>query len=69
MLKTEEALRHSFRAKFEGIQVALTFRDVMILPGRAEVEPSEVDVRTRVTKNHALECSLRFVTDGHSDGE
>jgi len=53
-LKTEEGLRHSFRAKFEGIQVALTFRDVMILPGRAEVEPSEVDVRTRVTKNHAL---------------
>ena len=54
MLKTEEALGHSFRAKFERIQVALTFRDVMILPGRAEVEPSEVDVRTRVTKNHGL---------------
>jgi len=53
-LKTEEGLRHSFRAKFEGIQVALTFRDVMILPGRAEVEPSEVDVKTRVTKNHGL---------------
>ncbi len=53
-MKTEETLRHSFRAKFEGIQVALTFRDVMILPGRAEAEPSEVDVRTRVTKNHGL---------------
>lgn len=53
-MKTEEALGHSFRAKFERIQVALTFRDVMILPGRAEVEPSEVDVRTRVTKNHGL---------------
>ena len=53
-MKTEEGLRHSFRAKFEGIQVALTFRDVMILPGRAEVEPSEVDVKTRVTKNHGL---------------
>ena len=53
-MKTEEASRHSFRAKFEGIQLAFTFRDVMILPGRAEVEPSEVDVRTRVTKNHDL---------------
>ena len=47
-------MSHSFRAKFDRIQVALTFRDVMILPGRAEVEPSEVDVRTRVTKNHGL---------------
>jgi IMP dehydrogenase len=54
LLKTEEALRHSFRAKFERIQLALTFRDVMILPGRAEVEPSEIDVRTRVTRNHGL---------------
>lgn len=53
-MKTEGALRRSFREKFEGIQVALTFRDVMILPGRSEVEPSEVDVKTRVTRNYAL---------------
>jgi IMP dehydrogenase len=52
-LKTE-ALKHSFREKFEGIHVALTFRDVLILPGRAEIEPSEVDVKTRVTRTHAL---------------
>ena len=54
MLKAEEASRKSFLAKFKDIQVALTFRDVVILPGKAEVEPSEVDVNTRVTKKHAL---------------
>lgn len=43
-----------FLDKFEGMRVALTFRDVMILPGRAEVEPSEVDIRTSVTKLHKL---------------
>lgn len=53
-MKAEEAPRLSFMDKFKGIQVALTFRDVVILPGRAEVEPNEVDVRTRVTKNHRL---------------
>ena len=53
-MKAEEALRQGFREKFKGVQVALTFRDVFILPGRAEVEPSEVDVRTRVTRIHRL---------------
>jgi len=53
-LKSEETSRHSFLGKFQGIQIAMTFRDVVILPGRAEVEPSEVDVHTRVTKKLAL---------------
>jgi IMP dehydrogenase len=53
-MKVEETTRESFLTKFKGIQVALTFRDVMILPGRAEVEPSEVDVTSRVTKSHRL---------------
>jgi IMP dehydrogenase len=52
--------RQSFRQKFERIQLAFTFRDVMILPGRAEVEPSEVDLRTRVTKIHHL--NIPFVS-------
>ncbi len=54
MMKVEETPRESFLTKFKGIQVAFTFRDVMILPGRAEVEPSEVDVTTRVTKSYGL---------------
>jgi IMP dehydrogenase len=53
-LKAEETSRPSFLGKFKDIQVALTFRDIIILPGRAEVEPSEVDVHTRVTKKHEL---------------
>ena len=40
--------------KFENIRIALTFRDVMILPGRAEVEPSEIDVKTKVTNLRSL---------------
>ncbi len=59
-MKAEETSRQSFLAKFKDIQVALTFRDVVILPGRAEVEPSEVDVHTRVTKRHAL--NIPFVS-------
>lgn len=50
----------SFLKKFKDIQIALTFRDVILLPGRAEVEPSEVDVRTRVTKRHKL--NIPFVS-------
>ena len=40
--------------KFENIRIALTFRDVMILPGRAEVEPRQVDVKTKVTNRRSL---------------
>ena len=53
-MKAEDTSRQSFLAKFKDAQIALTFRDVIILPGKAEVEPSEVDVRTRVTKGHDL---------------
>ena len=59
-MKAEETPRQSFLAKFKDMQVALTFRDVLILPGRAEVEPSEVDVHTRVRKRHAL--NIPFVS-------
>jgi IMP dehydrogenase len=59
-LEAEERPRQTFLEKFKDIQVALTFRDVVILPGRAEVEPSEVDVHTRVTKKHAL--NIPFVS-------
>jgi IMP dehydrogenase len=58
-LKVESSGR-TFLDKFRNIQVALTFRDVFILPGRAEVEPSAVDVGTRVTKRHRL--NIPFVS-------
>jgi hypothetical protein len=44
-LKAQETSRQSFLAKFKDIQIALTFRDVVILSGRAEVEPSESQER------------------------
>lgn len=58
-MKTETS-RQSFLEKFKGIHVALTFRDVFLLPGRAEVEPNQVDVRSRVTKTHDL--NIPFVS-------
>lgn len=58
-MKTEVS-RQSFLDKFRNVQVALTFRDVFLLPGRAEVEPSNVDVRTRVTRRHKL--NIPFVS-------
>jgi IMP dehydrogenase len=52
--------QQSFLEKLKETQVALTFRDVLLLPGRAEVEPREVDVRTRVTRRHRL--NIPFVS-------
>ena len=53
-MKAVDETRPTFANKFKDIQVALTFGDVIILPGRAHVEPNEVDVHTRVTKRHKL---------------
>ncbi|HDM26910.1 MAG TPA: IMP dehydrogenase [Candidatus Bathyarchaeota archaeon] len=47
-----------FRDKLRQADVALTFRDVVIVPGWVEVEPREVDVRTRATKNYRLNIPL-----------
>jgi len=38
--------------------VALTFRDLILLPGLSEVEPSEIDVRTKVSTSHELNIPL-----------
>ena len=54
----EPEKRVSFVDKFKGIQVAITFRDVMLIPGRSEVEPADVDVRTRVTKSYELNIPI-----------
>ena len=36
----------------------LTFDDVLLLPGRSEVMPKDVDVSTRLTRNIRLEVPL-----------
>jgi IMP dehydrogenase len=43
-----------FRNKFKDAEHALTFNDVLLLPGWTTVEPSEVDVRTHVTRGVML---------------
>jgi len=43
-----------FRRKLLKVEAALTFRDVILLPGWTELEPREVNVRTRATVNHGL---------------
>jgi len=51
-------VRPTFREKLLKAEVALTFRDVIILPGYSEVEPGEVDLTTRVTGNFELKAPL-----------
>mgnify|MGYP000689847235 CR=1 FL=1 len=48
----------SFREKLSKADVALTFRDVVILPGFTEVEPNEVNVATKATRNYRLNIPL-----------
>ena len=43
-----------FTKKILAPEAALTFRDVILLPGLAKVEPSEVDIRTKASKNYDL---------------
>ncbi len=48
----------SFRDKLVHAPVAYTFRDVIIVPGFAEVEPSEVDLSTKVTKSFSIKIPI-----------
>lgn len=50
----------SFRGKLKNADIALTFHDVILSPGLAEVEPSEVDIRTRVSEHHPI--NIPFVS-------
>jgi IMP dehydrogenase len=43
-----------FRRKFKNAEAALTFQDVLLLPGFCEVEPSQIDIRTRVSRTYRL---------------
>ena len=47
-----------FRSKFEDAEKALTFNDVLLLPGWTTVEPTQADVRTRVSRNITLNIPL-----------
>uniref|UniRef100_UPI0019549541 IMP dehydrogenase n=1 Tax=Klebsiella aerogenes TaxID=548 RepID=UPI0019549541 len=38
------------RVQLEGIREAFTFDDVLLKPGLSDVLPSEVDIRSRVTR-------------------
>jgi len=47
-----------FRSKFEDAEKALTFNDVLLLPGWTTVEPTQADVKTRVSRNITLNIPL-----------
>jgi IMP dehydrogenase len=43
-----------FREKLKNSSLALTFRDVILLPGWSEVEPSEVNIQTKATRHFSM---------------
>ncbi len=47
-----------FRAKFKDSDVAVTFRDLILLPGWTEVEPSQVELSTQVSQKHSINIPL-----------
>ena len=47
-----------FRAKFENAEKALTFNDVLLLPGWTTLEPSDANVMSNVTKNIKINIPL-----------
>jgi IMP dehydrogenase len=48
-----------FRSKFENAEKALTFNDVLLLPGWTTLEPSEAKVVSRVTRN--IQLNVPFI--------
>ena len=48
------ASESGFRAKFKESDVAVTFRDLILLPGWTEVEPGQVELSTKVSANHSI---------------
>jgi len=43
-----------FRSKVRETDVAVTFRDLILLPGWTEVEPGQVKLSTKITVNHSI---------------
>ncbi len=59
-----------FRDKFKNADHALTFNDVLLLPGWTTIEPSEADVKSRATRG--VELNVPFVSspmDTVTEGE
>lgn len=52
------ALQTPFLGKLEGAQRVFTFRDFILLPGRSEVEPADIDLSTRLSRNLRLSVPL-----------
>jgi len=50
----------SFRDKLKNADHALTFNDVLLLPGWTTIEPSEADVTSRVTRK--IELNVPFIS-------
>ena len=50
----------SFRDKLKNADHALTFNDVILLPGWTNIEPSEADVTSRVTRK--IELNVPFIS-------
>jgi len=53
-------LPRSFVTKLKSASHAFTFRDFILLPGRSEVEPKEIDLSSRLTRN--IRLSLPFIS-------
>ncbi len=51
-------LPRSFLKKLDTAQGVFTFRDFILLPGRSEVEPGDIDLSTRITRNIKLRVPL-----------
>ena len=49
-----------FREKFKNADHALTFNDVILLPGWTTIEPSEANVKSRVTRS--IELNVPFIS-------
>lgn len=52
------ALPASFLSKLKAARSVYTFRDFILLPGRSEAEPKEIDLSTRLTKNIKIDLPL-----------
>ena len=48
----------SFLEKLNSAQDVYTFRDFILLPGRSEAEPNEIDLSSRITKNIGLRLPI-----------
>ena len=51
-------LPERFLSKLHAAQSVFTFRDFILLPGRSEAEPKDIDLTTRLTKNIKLKAPL-----------